>query len=55
MEALLTPTEVAFLLKIPVKTLYQWRYMRTGPPAHKLRRHLRYRRRDVEDWIDNEE
>ena len=54
MEALLTPKEVAHLLNIPMKTLYQWRYNGTGPPCHKIGRHLRYRRRDVEEWFEKQ-
>jgi excisionase family DNA binding protein len=53
-EPLLTPTEVAILLNIPMKSLYQWRYQGTGPPCHKIGRHLRYRRRDVEEWFEKQ-
>jgi excisionase family DNA binding protein len=53
-DPLLIPAEVAEMLHIPTKTLYQWRYDGNGPPSHKIGRHLRYRRREVEAWIDKQ-
>lgn len=44
--------ELAAYLDVPVKTLYAWRYRREGPPAFRAGRHLRYRWRDVQAWID---
>lgn len=38
-------------LGIPVGTLYQWRHRRTGPPARKIGRHLRYDPADVRAWV----
>jgi excisionase family DNA binding protein len=49
----LSPTELADLLGIPVETVYQWRYKRTGPPAFRVGRHLRYDPRAVLGWIDS--
>jgi excisionase family DNA binding protein len=51
MEQLLTPEEVSKVLQIPVKTLYRWRYRGTGPPGFRLGRHVRYRVRDVEEYL----
>ncbi len=48
---LLTPQELASLLRIPLKTLYQWHYLRTGPIAFRVGRHLRYRRSAVARWL----
>lgn len=48
----LTPTEVAQLLGIPVETVYQWRYKRTGPPGFRVGRHLRFDPRAVRQWVD---
>ncbi len=45
-----TPTEVADLLRVPVKTLYQWRYHGKGLRAYRVGRHLRCRWEDVEAW-----
>lgn len=52
LDVLLTPEEVSELLHIPKKTLYQWSYSHTGPKTLKVGRHLRYRRSDVEAWLD---
>ena len=49
---LLTVMEVAELLRVPRGTVYQWRYRGEGPPSAKVGRHLRYKRGDVERWID---
>lgn len=51
-EALLTVVEVAGLLRIRPHTLYDWRWKRIGPPAIKVGGAVRYRRRDVEAWLD---
>ena len=39
-------------LKVPKATLDQWAYRRVGPPFMKIGRHRRYRRVDVERWLD---
>lgn len=51
---LLTPDETAELLRIPVQLLYRWRYERRGPPSFKIGRYVRYRRAEVEAWIDRQ-
>ncbi|MGW3612530.1 MULTISPECIES: helix-turn-helix transcriptional regulator [unclassified Micromonospora] len=43
--------DVAAFLRVPVGTLYQWRYRRTGPRAFKVGRHLRYDPADVRSWL----
>ncbi|GAA2509979.1 helix-turn-helix domain-containing protein [Pilimelia columellifera] len=43
--------DVSLYLDIPVGTLYQWRYHRTGPRAFKVGRHLRYDPADVQTWL----
>ncbi len=50
-ERLVDVHELAAYLEVPVKTLYAWRYRREGPPAFRVGRHLRYRWRDVQRWI----
>jgi predicted DNA-binding transcriptional regulator AlpA len=47
----LTPIELSEELKIPIDSLYQWRHRQVGPPAHKIGKHLRYRRSAVEGWL----
>ena len=54
-NVLLTPQEVADLLRIPVRSLYVQRSAgRPTPPGVKIGRHLRYRLADVEAWIDDQ-
>lgn len=53
-DRLLTVTELANYLGLPVTTLYQWRYRRQGPPGFRVGRHLRYRWADVEAWIQRQ-
>lgn len=53
-DELLTPAELAEWLKIPVATLYGWRYRAEGPPSIKVGRHLRYRRSAVDRWLDGQ-
>lgn len=45
------PPEVAEFLKMPERTLGQWRYLGTGPRFVKIGRHVRYRWSDVEAWL----
>ena len=51
-ERLLTVPELAEYLAVPTSTIYQWRYLRKGPPGFRIGRHVRYRRSDVDEWID---
>lgn len=53
-EPLMDINEVSEYLKVPVATLHQWRYQRTGPDAAKIGRSLRYRRDDVDAWIESQ-
>lgn len=52
LEELLTAQQLADYLGVPVTTLYQRRHRREGPPGFRVGRHLRYRCRDVEEWIE---
>jgi excisionase family DNA binding protein len=51
LRPLATPTEVADYLRVPLRTLYRWRYAGDGPPAFRIGRHLRFRWTDVEEWL----
>lgn len=46
-----TPAEIAAWLQIPLATIYDWRHRGIGPPVHKVGRHLRYRRSELEAWL----
>jgi len=48
---LLTITQVAEILHVPVATLRYWRHRGTGPRSFRIGRHVRYRPEDVEEWI----
>ncbi|GAA1022851.1 hypothetical protein Aple_086510 [Acrocarpospora pleiomorpha] len=51
---LLSVGEVADYLGVPKKTLYQcWRSW--GLHAYKVGRHLKFRQRQVEDWLKDQE
>jgi excisionase family DNA binding protein len=51
---LLTAAEVADYLGVPVKTIYA-RWQDWGLTACRVGRHLRFRQRHVEDWLDRQE
>jgi excisionase family DNA binding protein len=50
-EPLWTVDEVSAYLRVPVQTLYKWRNKRTGPPAFRVGRHLRYEPAAVRRWL----
>lgn len=47
----LTAEELAQLVRVPIATVYTWRYKGDGPPAARVGRHLRYRRDAVDEWL----
>ncbi len=51
-EDLLTLGQLATFLQVPRQTIYAWRCRGEGPPGIKLGKHVRFRRRDVEKWLD---
>jgi hypothetical protein len=58
-RAMLTESEASdYIGGIPVGTLRQWRYLDksrpkpVGPPYVKLGRHVRYRRSDLDAWLE---
>lgn len=44
--------EVAAYLDVPVKTIYAWRYHGEGPRGFRVGRHLRFKWRDVDAWVN---
>jgi excisionase family DNA binding protein len=53
-ERLMTLVELADMLAVPLGTLYQWRHRGEGPPGYRIGRHVRYRRGDVEAWLETQ-
>ena len=51
-EPLMSTTEVARLLNVATSTVRCWRYTNRGPQAYQVGKHLRYRRSDVEAWVE---
>ena len=52
----LDPQGLADWLGIPVRTVYAWRAQSPprGPRGHRIGRHVRYRMREIEIWIDTQ-
>ena len=50
-----TVDDVSAFLGVPVGTLYQWRYMRIGPPAYRVGRHIRYDPAAVRTWLNTQD
>lgn len=46
----LTPEDIAALFAVPIQTVYAWRKRRTGPPAFRIGKHLRYDPAAVHTW-----
>ncbi|MFI1095005.1 helix-turn-helix transcriptional regulator [Streptomyces sp. NPDC020917] len=46
----LTPEDIASLFGVPIETVYAWRKRRTGPPAFRVGKHLRYDPAAVHTW-----
>ena len=51
-DDLLSITEVADLVRVPVATLRYWRHLGTGPRSFKVGRSVRYWRTDVLHWLE---
>jgi hypothetical protein len=51
-EGLWGPEELAAFLRIPEKTLRDWRLKHYGPPFSKLGKHVRYDPAAVRAWVD---
>ena len=51
-ERLWTVDDVATYLGVPAQTLYQWRYLQSGPPAYRVGRYLRYDPTALRSWLE---
>jgi len=45
--------DLAAFLKLPAKTIREWRHKRTGPTYVRLGKHVRYHPADVLEWVNN--
>jgi hypothetical protein len=50
-DPLWTVQEAARFLRVPVKTLYQWKWRGEGPPVTKIGRYLRYDPDALRAWV----
>ena len=53
-DLLVTLEDLAEYLGIPKRTIYAWRYRGIGPVGLKLGGHVRYRKSDVEEWLNEQ-
>ncbi|MFD6238620.1 MULTISPECIES: helix-turn-helix transcriptional regulator [Streptomyces] len=49
-ERYLTPEDLCRIFGVPLETVYHWRKKRTGPPAIRIGKHLRYDPAAVHAW-----
>ncbi len=49
-----TPQELATQLQISLATVYGWRSRGKGPRAYRVGRHLRFRQRDIDAWLERQ-
>lgn len=54
LDPLVTITELAEYLGVPVKTIYEWRQSGRGPVGIRIGRHLKFRLSDVQAWVDSQ-
>ncbi len=54
-DRLLDIDQLATYIGVPRQTIYRWRMEGKGPRASKLGRHLRYRRADIDEWIQDQQ
>ena len=53
-DKMISPTELADMLNVSVRTVYTWKSNGTGPRAIKVGKHIRYRTSDVEQWLEDQ-
>lgn len=51
-DPLMSVTDLAAFLGVPVATIYTWRKRGRGPRARRVGRHLRYLQSDVDQWLE---
>lgn len=51
-EALWSPQDVSAYTGVPLNTVNKWRWHSKGPPFMHIGKYVRYRKADVEQWLD---
>jgi excisionase family DNA binding protein len=54
LDPLVTITELAEYLGVPIKTIYEWRQSGRGPVGIRIGRHLKFRLTDIQAWVDGQ-
>ncbi|MFD8496192.1 helix-turn-helix transcriptional regulator [Amycolatopsis sp. NPDC059657] len=52
MDALLTAEDLADFCRVSTKTVYAWNTTGEGPKYHRVGKYVRYRRSDVDKWLE---
>lgn len=52
-DGLMSPQELAELLGLPISTVYGMNCEGSGPRRIRIGKHIRYRRADVNKWLDS--
>ena len=55
MPELMTEEELAEYLRVSLATVRRWRYEQTGPPVEWAGRRPRYRKAEVDAWLQREQ
>lgn len=50
-ERMMSLSELSEMLGVPLGTSCRWRHRGEGPVGYRIGRHVRFRRRDVEEWL----
>ncbi len=53
-DELLTMTEVADIVRVPIATLRYWRHLGSGPNSFRIGRSVRYWRTEVLQWLEKQ-
>ena len=53
-DSLMAPPPTSEYLGVPEATLAQWRYQGKGPRFFKVGKHVRYRKSDVDAWLEEQ-
>jgi excisionase family DNA binding protein len=52
MEEWLTLPELAARLRVPLRTVYDWRQKGTGPTGYRVGKFIRVKEADLATWLD---